>query len=84
MSEPRLFSLRNRWFITSVGLTLVIAVVAALAGLVWLPLAQPDLKLGGIWDAICSAAGLVQPTPGGGQVIQPDYPPPASRSCRRC
>ena len=32
--------------------------LAALAGLIWLPLAQPDLKLSGIWDAICSAAGV--------------------------
>lgn len=58
MSEQPLFSFRNRWFGASFGVTVVIAVLAALAGLVWLPLAQPDLKLSGTWDAICSAAGV--------------------------
>jgi cytochrome c553 len=58
MSEPKLYSFRNPWFSASVGATVVLAVVSALAGLIWLPLAQPDLKLSGIWDAICSAAGV--------------------------
>jgi cytochrome c553 len=58
MSEQPLFSFRNPWFSASVGVTVVIAVLSALAGLIWLPLAQPDLKLSGIWDAICSAAGV--------------------------
>ncbi len=58
MSEQPLFSLRNPWFGASVGITAAIAVLAALAGLIWLPLAQPDLKLSGVWDAICSAAGV--------------------------
>ena len=72
MSEQKLFSIRNPWFAASVGVTLAIAILAALAGLVWLPLAQPDLKLSGIWDAICSAAGVPraareQPS------LQPDF-----------
>ncbi len=58
MSEQKLFSLRNPWFATSVSLTVIIAALAALFGLVWLPLAQPNLGLSGIWDAICSAAGV--------------------------
>ena len=62
MSEQPLFSFRNPWFSTSVGVTAGIAVLAALAGLIWLPLAQPDLKLSGIWDAICSAAGVPRVT----------------------
>ena len=63
MSDQPLFSLRNRWFSASVGVTTGIAVLAALAGLIWLPLAQPDLKLSGIWDAICSAAGVPRASP---------------------
>jgi cytochrome c553 len=43
-------------------------VLSALAGLIWLPLAQPDLKLGGIWDAICSAAGVPRAAPRGDPV----------------
>lgn len=58
MSDQPLFSPRNPWFSASVGVTAAIAVLAAIAGLIWLPLAQPDLKLSGIWDAICSAAGV--------------------------
>jgi cytochrome c553 len=72
MSEQPLFSFRNPWFSTSLGVTGVIAVLAALAGLIWLPLAQPELKLSGIWDAICSAAGVPRATPQG-TAIQPDF-----------
>jgi cytochrome c553 len=72
MSEPRLFSLRNPWFAASVGATVAVAVLAALAGLIWLPLAQPDLKLSGIWDAICSAAGVPRAAPPAAS-LQPDF-----------
>jgi cytochrome c553 len=72
MSDQPLFSFRNPWFSASVGLTAGIAVVAAIAGLIWLPLAQPQLKLTGIWDAICSAAGVPRVT-SQGNAIQPDF-----------
>ena len=72
MSEQPLFSFRNPWFSASVGVTAGIAVLAALAGLIWLPLAQPDLKLSGIWDAICSAAGVPRVTSQPNS-IQPDF-----------
>lgn len=58
MSDQPLFSLRNRWFGVSVGVTAGIALLSAVVGLIWLPLAQPNLELTGIWDAICSAAGV--------------------------
>jgi cytochrome c553 len=72
MSEQPLFSPRNPWVAASVGVTIVIALVSALAGLIWLPLAQPDLKLAGIWDAICSAAGVPRAAPRGEQ-LPPDF-----------
>ena len=72
MSEQPLFSVRNPWFNASVGVTAVIAVLAAFAGLIWLPLAQPDLKLSGIWDAICSAAGVPRASTQADS-IQPDF-----------
>ena len=72
MSDQPLFSFRNPWFSASVGVTVGVAVLAALAGLVWLPLAQPDLKLSGIWDAICSAAGVPRVSSQGAPV-QPDF-----------
>ncbi|WP_158812097.1 c-type cytochrome [Beijerinckia sp. L45] len=58
MSSERLFTLSNRWFTTALGLTAGFAAAAALGGLVLLPYAQPNLKFSGIWDAICSAAGV--------------------------
>jgi cytochrome c553 len=58
MSDQPLFSFRNPWFGASVGITAGLAVVAAVAGFIVLPLVQPNLKLSGVWDAICSAAGV--------------------------
>ena len=58
MSPEPLFSLKNRWFTASVGLTASIALLSAVIGLVWLPYAGPDAQLKGLWDAICSAAGV--------------------------
>jgi cytochrome c553 len=72
MSEQPLFSPRNPWFTASVGVTVAIAVLSALAGLIWLPLAQPDLKLSGVWDAICSAAGVPRAAPHGDTLL-PDF-----------
>jgi cytochrome c553 len=72
MSEQPLFSPRNPWVAASVGVTVAIAVLSALAGLIWLPLAQPELKLSGIWDAICSAAGVPRAAPRGDQ-LAPDF-----------
>jgi cytochrome c553 len=72
MSEQPLFSFRNPWFSASVGVTGAIAVLSVLVGLIWLPLAQPDLKLSGIWDAICSAAGVPRASTQG-TAIQPDF-----------
>ena len=72
MNEQPLFSLRNPWFSGSVGVTVAIAVLAAFAGLIWLPLVQPDLKLSGIWDAICSAAGVPRISKQADS-IQPDF-----------
>jgi cytochrome c553 len=67
-------SRRDGWVAASVGITAAVAIAGAIVGFAWLPLAQPGERFDSLWAAICSAAGLVQPTPGGGQVIQPDYP----------
>lgn len=60
MSDERLFSLRNRWFTITVGGTLALAVFSAVVGFIWLPSAQKDQPFQGIWNAICSAAGVPQ------------------------
>jgi cytochrome c553 len=51
-----IFTSKNRWFTGSVAALVVIAALAALVGFVWLPSAH-GTSAGGIWDAICSAAG---------------------------
>ena len=58
MSTERLFSLRNRWFTTSVGATIAVFVVSFVIGFIWLPSVQRDAQFQGIWNAICSAAGV--------------------------
>jgi len=73
MSEERIVSLRNGWFTTSVGITAAIALVGFLVGFLWLPLAQPGERFRGVWDAICSAAGLLHTAPSGEQIITAKY-----------
>ncbi|QGZ63154.1 c-type cytochrome [Paraburkholderia acidisoli] len=58
MSDERLFSFRNVWFRASVGATVLTFVVSVLIGFVWLPSVQKDAQFQGIWNAICSAAGV--------------------------
>ncbi|KRB50703.1 cytochrome C [Rhizobium sp. Root708] len=58
MSGERLLSFANRWFTTSVGLTVAILLLSVLTGFVLLPYASPDSRLTGLWDSICSAAGF--------------------------
>jgi cytochrome c553 len=60
MSEERLFSLRNRWFTVTVGGMLWLGVFSAAVGFIWLPSAQSDQPFQGVWNAICSAAGVPQ------------------------
>jgi cytochrome c553 len=72
MSAGDIFSWRNRWFAASVGVTGGLLVATALSGFVLLPYLQPNLKFSSVWDAICSAAGLVRPS-AAGNPIQPEY-----------
>jgi len=69
MSHERVFSLRNPWFVTSVGGTLAIAVISILIGFIWLPSANSDFAGRGLWATICSAAGAPSSWYGGGANI---------------
>ncbi|HZX30015.1 MAG TPA: c-type cytochrome [Rhodocyclaceae bacterium] len=51
----------SRWPVASVAILAGLAIVAALIGYVWIPGAQRDTRISGLWNAICSAAGVVQP-----------------------
>lgn len=72
MSDQRLVSLRNPWFTTSVSIVVLLALAAALVGFIWLPTLQGNVRLYGLWNAICSAAGLVR-TSAGEPVVEPTY-----------
>ncbi|HUC69480.1 MAG TPA: c-type cytochrome [Stellaceae bacterium] len=65
--------LRSKWFPASVGLTAGVAVAGILVGFVWLPLADRNEQFHSVWDAICSAAGLIQ-NPAREPVVEATYP----------
>ncbi|MDR5775470.1 c-type cytochrome [Caballeronia sp. LP006] len=73
MSDERLFTFRNRWFATSVLGMIGIAVVSALIGFVWLPSVHRDEPFTGVWNAICSAAGVPRSwyAGEGGKTVEP-------------
>jgi cytochrome c553 len=60
MSMREIFSSRNPYFAVSVGVAALLFVLTALGGFIVLPYAQSELQFAGLWDAICSAAGLPQ------------------------
>jgi cytochrome c553 len=74
VNQGRLPSVRDNWSRISLGLAAAIAVIAAVIGFAWLPFGQPGERFSGLWDAICSAAGLVQVAPAREQVVLPDHP----------
>ena len=63
MSVERPLSLRNPWVTTAVAVTGFVAVLSAGIGFIGLPLLQADARFAGVWDAICSAAGVVRAPP---------------------
>jgi cytochrome c553 len=48
------------WRRASVGLTAMLVLLTAFSGLILLPLLQTNLSYSSLWDAICSAAGVVR------------------------
>ncbi|HKF60365.1 MAG TPA: c-type cytochrome, partial [Dongiaceae bacterium] len=63
----------DRWVTSSVAITAAIFVAAAIIGFALLPWGQPGHRFTGLWDAICSAAGLVRASPASEPVVQPGY-----------
>lgn len=61
------------WAAVAIGVTGVIAVVAAVTGFIILPMLQNQVQFQGVWDAICSAAGLVGPASTEQQVVQAGF-----------
>lgn len=65
---------RDRWTLASIAVLAALVIVAAAAGFVWLPLIQPGAAVTGVWNAICTAAGLIYPAPANQPVVQASYP----------
>jgi cytochrome c553 len=58
MNTERVFSLKNQWFTISLGGILAVAAISALIGFVWIPRSHTNNAIVGLWDSICSAAGV--------------------------
>lgn len=63
----------SRWFTTAVALTVLVAATSMIVGFAWLPFTQRDSTFRGVWDAICSAAGLIRNRPATAIVGHPGY-----------
>jgi cytochrome c553 len=58
----------NPWMIGAVGVTAGLAVAFFIIGFLILPYTEAGAKFAGIWDAICSAAGVPRTSAASGQV----------------
>ena len=63
----------NRWFTTTVSITVLVAAGSIIVGFAWLPFTQSDTSFRSVWDAICSAAGLIRKQPVTEVVGHPGY-----------
>jgi cytochrome c553 len=59
--EPSVLSLKNRWTRYSVIILVVMALVSAAIGFIWVPYANNRQAALTLWEAICSAAGIPVP-----------------------
>jgi cytochrome c553 len=66
--------LRDRWVVTSVGVTGCVVAASIVLGFAWLPYQQSGAQFRGLWDAICSAAGLIHAVPANQSIVQASYP----------
>ncbi|MDQ2802602.1 MAG: c-type cytochrome [Pseudomonadota bacterium] len=64
---------RVSWATASVTITAAVAVAAAITGFIWLPMMQTNTRFQGVWNAICSAAGVFQSPLTTEPVVLPTY-----------
>jgi hypothetical protein len=72
MNQETPLSLKDPWVVRSVTAAAAIFVGAAVLGFVVFPLIQPNTRASGLWDAICSAAGVVR-EPSSEKPIEPGF-----------
>lgn len=61
MTTEPVTSRDKSWRLAGIGLTAMLVLLSAFAGLILLPLLQTNVSYGSLWDAICSAAGVLRP-----------------------
>ena len=74
MSDKGTASPRGAWSATAIAATVAVLVASAVVGFVWLPPQHPSATVAGLWNAICSAAGVVRPPPSKEAIVTPTYP----------
>lgn len=72
MTDSSRLSVANPWFTTSVAIVVALVIVTALAGFVLLPY-QTGSAFGGLWDAICSAAGVANTKHSQAAPVEPNF-----------
>jgi cytochrome c553 len=72
LSREAPLSPRDPWVVRSVGAAAAILVVSVFLGFMVFPLVQRNARASGLWDAICSAAGIVR-GPSGEKPIEPQF-----------
>jgi cytochrome c553 len=72
MNGERLFTFRNPWFAASVGVIGAVVLLSLIVGFVLLPYTTTNSRLAGLWDAICSAAGVPRATPPS-EAVKPNF-----------
>jgi hypothetical protein len=63
MSQEAPLSLRDPWVVRSVAVVAAILGASVILGFMVFPLVQPTAQASSLWDAICSAAGVVRAEP---------------------
>jgi cytochrome c553 len=72
MSPETPLSPKDPWVVRSVGAVAVIFVASLILGFMVFPLIQPHARASDLWDAICSAAGIVR-EPSNEKPLEPEF-----------
>jgi cytochrome c553 len=72
MSQETPLSAKDPWVVRSVGAVAAVFVASVILGFMVFPLIQPHARASDLWDAICSAAGVVR-GPSSEKPIEPGF-----------
>ncbi len=72
MSQEAPLSPRDPWVVRSVAIVAAVFAGSAILGFMVFPLVQPNAQASSLWDAICSAAGVVR-APTSEKPIEPTF-----------